>query len=354
MTARRRNRELAGRQLDDERALADPVLPTRGAARRPGQRPVRLPGEPRVTPRDRTARPPGADDRLRLVEPDRHVGPQAEDQLPRDPRLPLRRRHEVAVEIDAVSVRASARGEAVRIELMDEPEIGTRPRAREQPRDLDPLALVAVDAADDEDARPVATDVHCLDRPPLVRAPELLRRRGEQRSGDQRAQHHKAIVGRARTELRGHVRDRPDLPRSAEPREDELICVRPADDRPAAVRRPRCAGGSSSRADASRSTTAPVSTSTTRMAPSRAAYASRWPAPRSHTGARSAASASSRRSPLPSPPTTRSCPREKYAMPRVGFRAAPARSRTSGRASDQRTVPSGVSATNSFARAATT
>ena len=79
--------------------------------------------------------------------------------------------------------------------------------------------------------------------------------------------------------------------------------------------------------DASRSTTAPVSTSTMRTAPSRAAYASRWPAPGSHTGARSAASASSRRSPLPSPATTRSCPREKYAIRVSVLRAAPARER---------------------------
>ena len=196
MPACRRVRQLAGRQLDDERDLPEPVLPTRGA---PGGQAATgtAPGEPRVTPGGRPARPPGADDRLRLVEPDRHVGPQAQDQLPRDPRLPLRRREEVAVEVDAVRVRAAARGEAVRVELMDEPEVGARPGALEQPRDLDPLALVAVDAADDEDARPVAPDVDRLDRPPSYERPSCCggAATGQWRSG---RQHHPAIVGEAR------------------------------------------------------------------------------------------------------------------------------------------------------------
>jgi hypothetical protein len=102
------------------------------------------------------------------VEPDRDLGPQAEDQLPGDPRLPLRRGEEVAVQVDPARVEAAPPRMAVRVQLMDEPEVGLRPVAREQLRHLDPLALVAVDAADDEDPRPLARHVHGLDRPPFV------------------------------------------------------------------------------------------------------------------------------------------------------------------------------------------
>ena len=57
---------------------------------------------------------------------------------------------------------------------------------------------------------------------------------------------------------------------------------------------------------------------------------------------------------MPSPPTTRNAPREKYAI-RVSVLVPPQRGRrTFGRASDQRTVPPGVRATSSFARVATT
>jgi hypothetical protein len=55
-----------------------------------------------------------------------------------------------------------------------------------------------LDAADHEDAGAVAGHVNDLDRPALVRPPELLRRSDQQGGGDQRVQHHPSIVGNER------------------------------------------------------------------------------------------------------------------------------------------------------------
>ena len=95
-------------------------------------------------------------------------------------------------------VPAAAARVAVRVQLVDEPEVDVRLRVREEPRHLDSLALVAVDAADDEDPRALARHVHDLDRPALVRASELLRRSDEEGGDDQGAQHHPPIVGNER------------------------------------------------------------------------------------------------------------------------------------------------------------
>ena len=101
-------------------------------------------------------------------------------------------------------------------------------------------------------------------------------------------------------------------------------------------------------------TTRPVSASTTTVRPDRSVYASRNPSPGSQAGATAATFRRSRRSSVPSPATTRSDVPLRYAI-RVSMRSPAQRGkRTFGRASDQRTSPSGSSAASSFARATTT
>ena len=124
-------------------------------------------------------------------------------------------------------------------------------------------------------------------------------------------------------------------------------CVRPSAsrNRPSAVHASSVGG---SPAEAARSA-AGRSTSTRWMPPRRSAKASRCGSSTgTHAGATGAAFAASRRSPRPSPPTTRSCEPEKYAI-RVSFVPGDHRaSRTApGRASDQCTLPPGSSATSS-------
>ncbi len=133
------------------------------------------------------------------MEPDRHIGLQPEDQLPRDLCLPLAGGEEVAVEVDAVRVGAAPARVAIGVQLVKEPEIRLRVRALEQPCHLEPFALVTVDAADDEDALSCTGDVHDLDRATAVGTSELLRRgHGDERCDDQGAQHHPLIVGKDR------------------------------------------------------------------------------------------------------------------------------------------------------------
>ncbi len=195
-------------------------------------------GELRVAARHDTARPPGTDDRLRLVEPDRDVGAQPQDQLPCDPRLGLRRREEVAVEVDSARVPAAVAREAVRVQLVHDPEVDARPRAARGSASLRFPRTRSRGCSRRRGSvahRPARAPPRSAGPATSVRAAAPARRAGRRRSG--RATPPLDPRKRARAELGGHVRDRPDLPRPAEPREDELICVRPADDRPASVRR---------------------------------------------------------------------------------------------------------------------
>ena len=129
-------REIAWRQLDDERAQAEPVLPAGRAPRRPRRSSGRgRPPDAHIAG-DRAARPPGAHDRLRLVEPDRHVGPQSQDQLPRNSRLALRERGEITVQVDPARVRRRS-GVARPGSGPRDPEIGAeRDELHEQVRHL--------------------------------------------------------------------------------------------------------------------------------------------------------------------------------------------------------------------------
>jgi hypothetical protein len=208
--------EASRRKLDDEgrRARERVVLPVGRRPVRPANGAVPLPGEAGVAPRHRAAAAPGADDILRLVVPDRHVGPGPENEPPGKPRLPLGPgsrarvlriprasaippfRPEVSVEVDAAAVHAEAEPLSVRVQAVDDPEVeadGMRP-PRQSPRDLDALALVPVDATDREDspwAGEVAIAVHA-NRPPSLGVPEQAvplvrdrrrRNRGEERCG---------------------------------------------------------------------------------------------------------------------------------------------------------------------------
>jgi len=76
---------------------------------------------------------------------------------------------EVAVEVDAAPVQAHAEPRAVRVQVVHDPEVEPGPKRApgEAPRDVDPLAFVAVDASDYEHlqrAREVAEAVDA-DRP---------------------------------------------------------------------------------------------------------------------------------------------------------------------------------------------
>ena len=176
---------------------------------------------------------------------------------------------------------------------------------------------------------------------------------------------------RARAELARHVRDaricrRPSCGRT---RAGPLRASRPpasgrrargrarrsgrtprADGEPLARRRDRRRGGCEARHDRARRAVRV----TMRTDPSRRPYASTCAGPGRHTGASAAACRSSRWSPFPSPPTTRSSLPDRYAI-RVSVRVPPQRGKpTSGRASDQRTSPPGSARRARSARDATT
>jgi hypothetical protein len=133
------------------------------------------------------------DERERLVKPDRDVGLDPLDQAHRDPRLALGRGTpsrvvaaprsappavgEVAVQVDAARVLPRVRGPAVRVQARQDPQVeeGPRPAASQPPRDPNPRALVAVDAADHEHADLVGiASMEDSDRPALVGLAEQL------------------------------------------------------------------------------------------------------------------------------------------------------------------------------------
>jgi hypothetical protein len=190
--------KLPERELDDEgrRSGKAVVLPVGGRPGRPADGAVRLPRQTRVAPGGGAAPAPRAHDRLRLVVPDGHVGPHPPDQVACDPSLPLGPRPrsrvlrvppladrdplgaEIAVQVDAAGVLPDAEPVSVAVEVVDDPEIeaGREGSAGESAGDLAALALVPVDAADDEDpprAGEVTVAVH-LDRAALVGAADHL------------------------------------------------------------------------------------------------------------------------------------------------------------------------------------
>ena len=165
-----------------------------------GERPEAHAREAREAAAGGAARPPGAHERLRLVEPERQPRPEPEDQgargaalrLGQRPRArPLRRpalpdpephRREVAVQVDAVGVLPGPVRDAVRVQVRDEPEVDSRNRPPlEQPHDRDPGRLVPVDAADDEHDAGAPAHLDRADRTALRGVPDDLdmrRRRG--------------------------------------------------------------------------------------------------------------------------------------------------------------------------------
>jgi hypothetical protein len=174
MTRRGAGRERPGRELDDEGARAGEatVLPARGSARRNGKTAVAHSRQPCVEVGGLLALRTRAHERLRLVEPDRKLRADPQDQSPCDPRLGLRERlrarvrripppaerppagGEIAIEVDTARVLADAEPESVRVELVHDPQVGVRRRrpGRQKPRHGEARTLVAVDAAHDEDA----------------------------------------------------------------------------------------------------------------------------------------------------------------------------------------------------------
>src|SRR5262249_15605834 len=166
-----RRRQRSCRELDHEgsRSWTGVVLPTDHAAGLAGEPGESQPRERCEPPLDRQAASGLGDEVHVLVEPDRDLRPRAPDQPDGDPALrlgqwPYPRVEEagqalpppgkVAIEIDAAVVAAGVGGDAVRVEVGDDPEVCfTRwCDMGESAGDRDPCWLVAVDAADDEDA----------------------------------------------------------------------------------------------------------------------------------------------------------------------------------------------------------
>jgi hypothetical protein len=162
-----------------------------------------------------------------LVEPHGQPRPKPQDQPSRDARLALGERsrarvvhlgerppapREVAVQVDTVRVAAGAGGDAVRVEVGDDPEVDPeRSHVLQRAGDGDPARLVAVDAADDEHRDAVgAPDSYGLDWTSVPRPAE------QERPGSDPA------VRRAAGCERGHQRERGEphgrLPISSERR----------------------------------------------------------------------------------------------------------------------------------------
>ena len=131
-----------------------------------------------------------------LMEPDRNVGVQPQEKAMGDPGLWLRERAgtgieetakplpppgKVAIQIDPVRVTADSRRGAVWVQIGNDPEVGlAQPRGmREQLRDGNPRAFVAVNAADHGvfaglSQSPVSSTV--IGRPSIERPSVKLRR----------------------------------------------------------------------------------------------------------------------------------------------------------------------------------
>src|SRR5581483_4811480 len=186
--------ERAWRELDDEGDAAGGavVLPVRRGAGKPGKSVEGEADEVGVAAGGGDARAPGADEVGRLVEPDRGRRPDLLDQVAGDPGLGLGEGAgagalgggaegspaggEVAVEVDAGGVRAPVGVEAVRVQVLDDPDADADPErvVQQLEGDRHAGALVAVDAADGEQP-PCAVRVSELvdaDRPSLDRVAE--------------------------------------------------------------------------------------------------------------------------------------------------------------------------------------
>jgi hypothetical protein len=189
------------------------VLPRDGAAGERRHRVVRQPGDAGEDLLDAAVAARRPDHVEMLVEPDRHVRVQAQDQRARDPRLALGQRvrpggvdaaerppadGEVPVQVDTVRVLARSGRDAVGVEVGDDPEIETARRpVLERERHRDPRGLVAVDAADDDRARPRrVADLDRDDRTSVPGAPELHRARVRRRRERERDQRERAHVPR--------------------------------------------------------------------------------------------------------------------------------------------------------------
>ena len=224
MTRRGAGRERPGRELDDEGARAGKaaVLPARGCARRNGEAAVAHPRESGVESGGLLALRARTHEGLRLVEPDRQGRLGAEDEPPSDPRLRLGQRlgprvgrvpaapqrppagRPVPVQVDTARVLAHAEPEAVRVEVMDDPDLRVRgDRAvRKQARHGGAGALVAVDTADDEDAAPTGriTELERVDGTAAYRVPEQfppLDWRGGKCKADEGLDHHEGLRDRS-------------------------------------------------------------------------------------------------------------------------------------------------------------
>ena len=114
------------------------VLPGDRASRQLRQRMVGHPRDERELPIDPSVAARGPDQIEVLVEPDRQMRTQPQDQCVRDPRLALRQGvrpgvvdpeqrppmpGEVAVQVDAVRILARVCSDSVRIQVGDDPEI---------------------------------------------------------------------------------------------------------------------------------------------------------------------------------------------------------------------------------------
>jgi hypothetical protein len=217
MTRRGAGRERPGRELDDEGARAGEatVLPARGSSRRNREAAVAHPREPCVEAGGLLALGARAHERLRLVEPDCQSGLNSQNEAAGDPRLRLGQRlgprigeiptlslrppsgRPVAVQIDPACVLANVEPEAVRVEVMDDPDVGVRRdrAAREEARHSGSRALVAMNTADDEDAStPLGiAQLERVDRAAAYRVPEelsVLHRRGGKYKADEGLDHH--------------------------------------------------------------------------------------------------------------------------------------------------------------------
>ena len=215
--------ERPGRMLDDEGPShgKDTALPARRSAGWNRKPPEGKADEPRVPARRlRITAVPGSHVRLGLMKPDGQSRLDPEDEAPGKATLRLGQRlwagvrgipalsqrapagREVAVEVDAASVLAHAEPEAVRVEVVDDPDVricGDR-AVRKQAGHSGAGALVPVDAANDEHAAgPLRiADLERVDGTTPHRVTEQLPpldRTGCERKADEGLDHHDRSTG---------------------------------------------------------------------------------------------------------------------------------------------------------------
>jgi hypothetical protein len=223
VTRRGTGRERPGRKLDDEGPSQGEgtALPARRSAGWNGEPPEGETDEPRVSAGShRVSVVPRAHVGLGLVKPNGQSRLDPEDEAPGKATLRLRQRlwagvseipalskrapagREVAVEVDTARVLAHAEAEAVRVEVVDDPDVRIRgDRAvRQQAGHSGAGALVPVDAADDEHSAGAVgvAELERMDRAAAHRVAEQLatldRGRGESKA-DESFDHHDGSTG---------------------------------------------------------------------------------------------------------------------------------------------------------------